>query len=223
MDKIVIFGGKGSAVVIAEQIYDRQEKIGDIEFLGFAFDDPAFYPEINGFPVISHTYNAWETFEKYPDVKFLYCLYRPDLIKERIAQRDGFGIPIERYANFIHQSAFVARSVKMGYGNIILAHSTVNQNVVFGNHNTVQSNTLIGHDCTFGDSNFVTGECAIGSNNHIGSGCFFGLNTALNNYLTIGNFFFSGMGSNVIKSVEEDDVMVFGNPAKPRERRIKPL
>ena len=28
MEKIIIIGGKGSAVVLAEQIYDRQEKVG---------------------------------------------------------------------------------------------------------------------------------------------------------------------------------------------------
>ena len=39
MDKIIIIGGKGSAVAIAEQIYDTQMKTHEIEFLGFAFDD----------------------------------------------------------------------------------------------------------------------------------------------------------------------------------------
>ena len=220
--KIIIIGGKGSAVVIAEQIFDTQEHDGSVEFLGFAFDDPAFYPEINGFPILGNTYNIYEKYEKYDDVGFIFALYRPDLVKERIALRDSYGIPLERFANFAHHSAYIARSVEMGFGNVILANSVINPNVKMGNYNTVQSNVLIGHDNHIGSSNFFTGHCAIGSNNTIGDGCFFGLNTSLNNYITNGNFAFCGMASNVIKSVP-DDVMVYGNPAKPVERRIKPL
>lgn len=42
-EKVVIIGGKGTAVVIAEQIYDAQIRFGkEIEVIGFAFDDPAF-------------------------------------------------------------------------------------------------------------------------------------------------------------------------------------
>lgn len=222
MDKIIIIGGKGSAVVIAEQIYDTQVKTGTVEFLGFAFDDESFGDEINGFPVLCKTTEAYEKYKDDEEVKFIFALYRPDLIKERIALRDSYGIPKERFANFIHHSAFVARSVKMGYGNVILANSVINCDVKMGDFNTFQSSVLIGHDNTIGNSNFFTGHCAIGSNSKIGDGCFFGLNTSTNNYLNIGNYVFCGMASNVIKNVE-DDMMVYGNPARPVERKIKPL
>jgi UDP-3-O-[3-hydroxymyristoyl] glucosamine N-acyltransferase len=221
-DKIIIIGGKGSAVVIAEQVFDTQEKTGDVEFLGFAFDDEAFYPEINGFPVLSKTKEVYAKYEKYDDVKFIFALYRPDLVKERIVLRDSYGIPLDRWANFKHHSAYIARSVKMGFGNVVLANSVVNPGVVMGNFNTIQSNALIGHDNHIGNSNFFTGHCVIGSNNTIGDGCFFGLNCSLNNYITIGNYVFCAMASNVIKSVG-DDAMVMGNPAHVVEKKIKPL
>ena len=40
--KVVVIGGKGSAVVVGEQVYDAQLKGANIEFLGYAFDDPNF-------------------------------------------------------------------------------------------------------------------------------------------------------------------------------------
>lgn len=221
-DKIIIIGGKGSAVVIAEQIYSTQMATNDVEFLGFAFDDEAFYPEINGFPVLSKTKEVYQKYEKYNDVKFIFALYRPDVLKERIALRDSYNIPLNRWANFFHHSAFIAKSVEMGYGNVVLANSVINANVKIGNFNTIHSNVLIGHDNNIGNSNFFTGHCAIGSNNRIGDGCFFGLNTSVNNYISIGNYVFCGMASNIIKSLE-DDVMVYGNPARKVERKIKPL
>lgn len=222
MDKIIIIGGKGSAVVIAEQIYDTQKKMGTVEFLGFAFDDENFGNEINGFPILCKTYEAYEKYKDNDDVKFIFALYRPDLIKERIELRESYGIPIERYANFVHHSAYIAKSVKMGYGNVVLANSVINSGVVMGNHNTIQSNVLIGHDNKLANSNFITGHCAIGSNNTIGNGNFIGLNSSINNYINIGNYVFVGMASNVIKSLS-DEVMVYGNPAKVVERKIKPL
>lgn len=222
MDKIVVIGGKGAAVVIAEQIVSASKVDSNVEFLGFAFDDEAFGTEINGFPILAKTYDVYEKYKDDQDVKFIFSIYRSDILAERIALRDSYGIPIERWANFIHPSAFVADSVKMGYGNVILANSVVNSNVVMGDHNTIQSNVLIGHDNRIGSNNYFTGHCAIGSNNKIGSGCFFGLNTSLNNYIEIGDFVFCGMASNVIKSIE-DNVMVYGNPARPVERKIKAL
>lgn len=222
MDKIIIIGGKGSAVVIAEQIYSTQLATNKVEFLGFAFDDRDFYPTINGYPILGETKSIYSKYEHYKDVKFIFALYRPDLIKERIALRDSYGIPKERWANFIHHSAFLARSAQMGVGNVILANSVINPNVKLGDFNTIQSNVLIGHDNRIGNSNFFAGHSAIGSNNTIGDGCFFGLNTSVNNYITIGSFVFCGMASNVIKSVP-DEAMVYGNPAKQVEKKIKPL
>ncbi len=222
MDKIIVIGGKGSAVVIAEQIYDTQIKMGTVEFLGFAFDDESFGNEINGFPILCKTYEAYERYKSDEDVKFIFALYRPDLIEERIKLRDGYNIPKERFANFIHHTAFVAKSVQMGVGNVVLANSVINCNVKMGDYNTIQSNVLIGHDNTIGDSNFITGHCAVGSNNEIGNGCFIGLNSSINNYISIGNYAFVGMASNVIKSVPQN-AMVYGNPARQVERKIKPL
>lgn len=222
MDKIIVIGGKGSAVVIGEQIYDTQMKTGAVEFMGFAFDDEAFGTEINGFPILCKTYDAYEMFKNDKDVKFIFALYRPDLMKERIALRDSYGIPLDRYAIFVHHSAYVAKSARLGYGCVVLANSVVNTNAKLGNFNMVQSNSLIGHDTVVGDSNFFAAHSVIGSNNVIGDANFFGLNVSLNNYICIGSDVFVGMASNVIKSIESG-AMVYGNPARQVERKIKPL
>ena len=208
MDKVVIIGGKGSAVVIAEQLYDMQIKTGNAEFIGFAFDDEKIGQSINGFPVLCKTYEAYEKFKNDIHVRFIFQLYRPDLMRERIELLKSFNIPEDRYYTFIHHTAMVSRSAKIGKGTAIMANAVINSNSVIGNHCTIHSNTLIGHDTKIGDYN--------------GNGNFFGLNCTFNNYLKIGDFNFVGMASNVIKGLETGQ-KVYGNPARQFNKQIKPL
>ena len=222
MDKVIVIGGKGSAVVVGEQIYDAQLKTNDVEFIGFAFDDESFGTSINDFPILSKTYEVFDKYKKYKDVKFIFQMYRPDIQKERIALLNSYNIPIERYYTFIHPSAVIARSAKIGFGTSIMANCVINPNTIIGNHCSIHSNSLIGHDTKIGDYNFFAAHNVVGSNNQFGNGVFVGLNSTFNNYISIGDHCFVGMASNVIKSIASND-KVYGNPAKIFTSNIKAL
>lgn len=212
--KIVIIGGKGTAVVVAEQIIDAIDRFGyDAEILGFAFDDPTM-DHVMDYPVLCHSYEAKDKFEAFDDVRFLYLLYRSDLIKLRSELRDSFNIPKEKYLNFIHPSAYVAKSVKMGFGNILLANCVINSNVVLGDFNTFNAACLVGHDTIMGSSNFCAAHTCIGSGLNIGNMNFFGINCCIKNKVTMGDCNLIGQCANVVKNVENDLVLI-GNPARP--------
>lgn len=216
--KIVIIGGKGTPVNIAEQIYDAQHRFGQkIEMLGFAFDDEALGPEINGFPVLCKTTEAKGKFEKYKDVKFLFSLYRSDKIKERALLRDSYGIPLDKFYTFIHPTAYVAKSASIGLGCVIQSNCVINPNVVIGNHNTFNAACLVGHDTVIGHSNFFAAHTVIGSGLTLKNYIFTGLNSSLRNMVTIQDNVIVGMASNVTKNVGENEVVV-GNPAKPLKK-----
>ena len=213
-DKVVIIGGKGTAVVIAEQIYDAHIRYNmDVEVLGFAFDDPAYVGGINGWPVLCGTREVYDKFKKDNSVKFIYSLYRSDILKERIELRDSLQIPIERYYSFIHPSVYVAKSARIGVANVILANCAINCNVVMGDFNTMNTNSLIGHDTVIGSHNFIAAHTCIGSGLKIGNGNFTGLNSSLRNLVQVGDFNLIGMASNVVKNIG-NNTKVVGNPAK---------
>lgn len=214
-EKVVIIGGKGTAVVIAEQIYDSCVRFGkEIEVLGFAFDDPAYKSGINGWPVLCGTREVYEKYREDESIKFVYALYRSDVLKERIALRESLNIPMERYLSFIHPTAYLAKSAQIGLANIILANCVINCNVLLGDFNTINTNSLIGHDTIIGSNNFIAAHTCIGSGLKIGSGNFTGLNCSIKNYVEMGDYNLIGMASNVVKNITDNNILI-GNPAKP--------
>lgn len=220
MDKVIIFGGKGTAVVVAEQIYDAQVKHkANIEFLGFAFDDESYGSEINGFPVLAKTTEVFEKYKNNNDVKFIFQIYRQDILPERIKLKQSYGIPESRFLTFIHPSCTVAKSATIGAGSVIMANTVINPNVKIGKFCTIQSNALVGHDAIMGDYNFIAAH-AIVANITMGNRNFIGINASTNNFITIGDDCFVAMGSNVIKSIESGG-KVMGNPAKPFATKIR--
>lgn len=220
MEKIIVIGGKGTAVVVAEQIYDAQTKHkADVELLGFAFDDESYGVEINGFPVLAKTTQVFEKYKDYDDVKFIFQMYRQDILPDRIKLRESYLIPEDRFATFIHPTCTVARSASIGTGTILMANTVINPNAKIGKFCTFQTNALVGHDAIIGDYNFIAAH-AIVANLTMGSRNFIGINASTNNFITIGDDCFVAMGSNVIKSIPSN-TKVMGNPAKAFESKIK--
>ncbi|MEA5127270.1 MAG: sialic acid O-acetyltransferase [Proteiniphilum sp.] len=222
MEKIIVIGGIGTAIVIADQIYDAHKRFGaDIEVMGLALDDLSHGPSINGYPILCPIREAYEKYKSFEDVKFIYSLYRPDLMRERSQLLYGLNIPSEKFINFIHPSVMLAKSARIGFGNVLLANVVVNCNVHLGNFNTVNSGTLLGHDIVVGNNNYFAGQVCVGSGLSIGNENFFGLNTSIRNGIGIGNNNIVGMSSNITKNVGNENIL-YGNPAqiKPKLNNI---
>jgi acetyltransferase EpsM len=211
--KILVIGGSGTAVNIAEQIIDSDKNYSSgIEFIGFAFDFPVQGNLINGYPVLCKT---TEVCKKYPqdEVRFVFSLYKPEIMKDRIKLRKELAIPANRYATFVHPSVYLASSAKTGIGNVVLSHSTIQQNVIIGNYNIINSNVVIEHETIIGDSNLISAAGCIGSKVKIGDGNFIGLNSTIREECKLSDYTFIGMGSNVLTNCLKPGIY-YGNPCK---------
>ncbi len=222
MEKIVIIGGRGTAIVIADQIFDANQRYNaKVEMLGLALDDLSGGDSISGYPILCSIKDVYDKYKKYDDVKFLYSLYRPDCMDARTKLLYDLNIPLEKFTNFIHPSVMVSRSSRIGVGNVLLANTVLNCNAILGNFNTVNSGVLLGHDIVIGNNNYFAGQVCVGSGLQIGNKNFFGLNTSIRNGITIGDSNIVGMSSNITKDVGNHNVL-YGNPAiiKPQLNHI---
>ena len=71
MEKIIIIGGRGTAIVIADQIYDAATRFGkEIEVLGLALDDHSNGDDVTGYPILCDIKDLYMKYGKYEDIKY---------------------------------------------------------------------------------------------------------------------------------------------------------
>lgn len=213
--KIIILGGKGTAINIAEGIYDAQQRFNkNIEFLGFAFDDGAIGDSINGFPVLCGTKQVMEKYSDFNDVKFIFQMNHQEKMKERGVLVQSYNIPSEKWFTFIHPLAYVAKSAKIGCGSVIFANCAIHSNTKIGNHCTFSASTTIGHDTMVGNHVFTATHVCIGSNVSLEDYLFFGQNSTVNGSIKIKENNLIGLGASVINDIDVTNKIFIGTPAK---------
>ncbi|MBN8450689.1 MAG: sialic acid O-acetyltransferase [Candidatus Accumulibacter sp.] len=211
----MIIGGKGTAINIAEQIEDARLRFGySTTVLGFAIDDPSLGKEIGGFRVVCGVREAWTKFRD-TETDFIFALYRPDVMFERVALLRELGIPVTRFANFVHPSAYISRTVSMGHGNVVLSHACLQHSVSLGDFNIINSHVVVEHEANFRDGAFVAACACIGAHVRVGTGAFVGLNSTVREKMVIADYAFVGMASTVVQSIGQG-VVAYGVPARPR-------
>ena len=214
MEKIIIIGGKGAAVVLAEQILHAVKNYNaKYDLLGFCIDDVTLGKEINGLPILCKLSEIAEKFNQYDEIKYFFALYKPTVMLERINLFKSLALPINKFTNFIHPSAFVARSVKLGIGNVVCSNVTLNCNARIGNFNTINGNVLFGHDTMIGNYNILAGSATLSSEICIGDGNFVGLNATIRDRVKIGDYNIIGMASVVLNDINSNNIVI-GSPAK---------
>lgn len=212
MRKVVILGGQGNAAVVAAAI-EHARKMGatDLEVAGFLNDRTPVGEKIDMFPVIGKVADAQRFLDE--GYWFINTILRIDGNRERIAMFENLNIPDERLVTFVHPMAYVAPSVELGPGCIVMPQVAMSPGTKLGKGTIVMVGATIGHDNVFGEFCHIAAQACIGSYLKIGKGVHIGLNATVRENLMIGDYATLGMGAVLTKNIGEGEIWA-GNPAK---------
>jgi sugar O-acyltransferase (sialic acid O-acetyltransferase NeuD family) len=211
MKRVLIIGGVGEAMMVGAAIIDANKR-GSTEYeLAGYINDIRVGETLDGYPVLGGRVDIPRFIEE--GYYFLNTLYKLDHQQERKTLFQSFNIPLERLAIFVHPLAFIAPSVKLSPGCIILPFVTILSDTTLGICCRLMHGAALGHDTQVGDHVYLAPHACIGSDTIIEDFVYFGSNCTTKGNLTFGRFSVVGLGSVVVKHVRPFEI-VKGNPAK---------
>ncbi len=214
MKKIIIVGGYGNGTVVASTIEDINVASDkkQWEIIGFLNDRET--EPINGYPVLGKIEpEAVKEYIKKEDVLFMYTLISTKLNYKFLHKLHNLKIPTERFATIIHPTAVVSKFAKIGHGVCIQPFVSVGPNAVVENHIQIFAQSLIGHNSVLKNYSYVANNACVGASVVLEEGAYLGTNCCTLENITIGKWSLVGIGTVVIKSVD-DYTKVVGNPAR---------
>ena len=121
-----------------------------------------------------------------------------------------------QYFNFIHSTAILAdrNTIVIGNGTFIGPNCVITTNVRIGGHAILNRGVSVGHDCTIRGyfsampGAIVSGNCTIGDNVYLGSAA------GIRERIEVADGTIIGMGSAVVKDIDEPNGVYGGVPAK---------
>ena len=210
--KVARLGGLGNAAIVAAAIeHARRMGATDLEVAGFLNDRTPVGEKIDLFPVIGKVEDARRFLQE--GYWFINAILRIDGNKERIEMFEALDIPDDRLASFVHPMAYVAPSVQLGPGCVIMPNVSMSPGTQLGKNCFMMVGSMMGHDNRVGDYCHVAAQAAVGSYLTIGKGVHIGLNATVLENLTIGDYATVGAGAVLTKNIGEREIWA-GNPAK---------
>ena len=206
--KIVVIGRGGHSRVVSDTVLTNQgyEIVG---FLDDKYDDVRLINNTFCGPISS----AKKLVENIYDIKFVIAI-GDNKIRESIFRR--LNLPKEYFPSFIHSSAVISPSAKIGYGTVIMPNTVLNADTIIGNHSIINTSSTIEHNSIIGDFTHIspgvtlTGAIKIGDGVHIGAG-----STIIPN-IKVGNWSIIGAGATVINDIPPFSTAV-GIPARVKK------
>ena len=210
--KVAILGGIGNAAVVSAAIeHARRMGATDLEVAGFLNDRTPIGEKIDLFPVIGTLSDVPKFIDE--GYWFINTIYRIDGNEERIALFESLHIPDERLATFVHPMAYVAPSVELGPGCVIMPNVSMSPGTKLGKGCLMMAGSMMGHDNIVGPYCHIAAQSAVGSYLKIGKGVHIGLNATIHEGFTIGDYATLGMGAVLKHDIGPKEIWA-GNPAK---------
>lgn len=209
---VVILGTGGNCVDIFDAIHAINATAGAarLRCIGFLDDDAAKHgTSILGVPVLGCLAQAGSI----RNAKFVNGIGSPRNFWRKREIISGAGLDDGHFVTIVHPSAQVSPLASIGAGSVILQNSVVASRARIGRHVMILALSVVSHDAIVGDYSTLANGVSISGNVRAGEACYFGANCSVKEGIALGDCVLCGMGSNILRDVPADSVMV-GSPAR---------
>jgi acetyltransferase EpsM len=207
--RIVVLGGPGDGLVVAEAVHQAVSAGEAVELVGFLNDVLPVGEILQGVPVLGR-FEDWGKLDD--DIEFCPAVQKVKDMQARVTRIESLGIPEERWGTVIHPRAVVASDVKIGAGAFIASCATVQPESRIGRFASLRAGAMLGHHCVVKDHGYVGPNATMCGRSTVEFGAHLGPGAVLLERMTLGAFSVAGIAAAVTKDVP-DYWVVFGNPA----------
>ncbi|GJQ29552.1 MAG: acetyltransferase [Phycisphaerae bacterium] len=199
---VVLIGGGGHALVVAEALGESAEVVG---FFDDAPDAPLRarfgYERLGPLNAIP------------PEIEAYFMLAVGDLALRRRLLAGPLGGA--RTFGITHRTASVSASAGVGRGVFIAPHAVVHAFATVGDHAIINTGAIVEHECVLGENVHVAPGAVLGGNVSVGRDTLVGLGSRVLPGVRIGVGCVIGAGAVVIRDVP-DGATVVGVPGRMR-------
>ena len=210
LKKVVIIGGGGNGLVVAQIVLDLIKTGEPIELVGFLNDNIPVGEHMECWPVLGAPHE-WDRLDG--NISFVYALLSVGKMKVRAEKFKHLNIPQSRMATVVHPSASIGFNVKLGSGVVVAANAVLQPGAKVGNNCFIRANANLGHDVALDDLVDIGPNSTLCGYAHVEEGVQIAPNSVVRDSVRIGTYSTVAAGAAIFKDVAPGATML-GNPAK---------
>jgi sugar O-acyltransferase (sialic acid O-acetyltransferase NeuD family) len=210
MRRIVVLGGPGDGLSVAEAVHCAAAAGQRVVLAGFLNDAMSRGERLQGVPVLGRL-DDWRELDG--DIQFVPAIQKVKDMPRRVQRVERLGIPDERWGIVIHPAAVVSSDVEIGIGSFVLSCATIQPAARIGRFAGVRAGAMLGHHCVIGDHTYVGPNATMCGRSVLHDAAHLGPGAVLMDSRVMGRYSLAGISAAVTRDVPEYEI-VFGNPAR---------
>lgn len=206
--KIYVFGAGGHGKVVCDILQSSGQAVQ-------AFVDDKKAGEVHfGLPIMSESQlGAGDAFS-------IVVAIGVNHIRSKVVSRLKQSFPKAVFLNAIHPTACLAKSAKLGVGNVICAGAIIGPDARVGDHCVINTGAQADHDCDIADFVSLAPGAILGGGAVVENSAYISLGAGVIHGTRIGAHSVVGSGSTVVRDLDSF-VVAYGTPCRVVRKREK--